>query len=176
MAPPEPTDPGPLPPPGPRELPKGYARKLMLSGNPMGIVGLIFLGVGLLILAIFPTVGIFTGLWLFLLIGGLLGLIFAGLGGTFSAIVYRNGMRKIRPYKDGVLAEGEVLTVRKDFTTTVNGRNPYIVEYFFRRDGQPFEGRCTTWSNLAIDLEKGHPLHILYLVEDPNQSVVYPPL
>ncbi len=176
MFPPEPSDPGAVPPPAPRALPKGYARNLMFSGNPLGLVGGIFFAVGLLLGVIFPTIGIATGLWLMLLIGGFLALIFTTLGGTMLYVVYQAGMNKVRPYKDGVAVLGEVGNVYKNPLVNVNGRNPYTVEYLFRADGRPFEGQMDTWSSAVIDLEKGQPLHVLYLPEDPLQNVIYPPL
>ncbi len=169
-------DPGPLPPPPPRPLPKGYKRRMLWKNSPINLIGGIFALVGVGIACLFPVIGLFSGLWLFILIGGFMGLIFGGLGGGLLYYGLRQAYSKIRPYEHGLAVEGEILEIFRDPSIEVNGRNPWAVTYLYTVNGEPREGRTLTWKHAPKLLSAGDKVHVLYLPEDPDQSVLYPPL
>jgi len=170
------SDPGPPPPPPPRTLPRGYKRRLLWKNTPVNLIGGIFALVGAGIGCLFPLIGLAGGLWLFVLIGGFMGLIFVALGGGMLYYGLRQAYGKIRPYEQGLAAAGEITEIFRDPTVEVNGRNPWAVRYLYTVDGEQYEGRSLTWKHAPKLLSTGDRVHVLYLPEDPEQSVLYPPL
>ncbi len=169
-------DPGPTPPPPPRTLPRGYKRRMLWKNSPINLIGGIFALVGAGIGCIFPLVGLVSGLWLLLLVGGFIGLVFTALGGGMLYAGLRSAYGKIRPYEHGIATEGEIAEIFRDPTVEVNGRNPWAVTYLYTANGQTLEGRTRTWKHAPALVESGDVVHVLYLPEDPEQSVLYPPL
>ncbi len=169
-------DPGPEPPPPPRPLPKGYRQRMLFKNSPLLLIGLIFSGVGLGSLCLFAVIGAATGMLLMVGIAGLIGLIFVLIGAPMAYAGWKGALDKIRPYENGVHALGEISEIFRDVSVTVNGRNPWAVTYLYTVDGQTLEGRVTTWKYAPKMLKTGYHVHVLYLPEDPQQSVIYPPL
>ena len=174
MPPPPGSDAGPAPPPAPRKVPRGFLRRKLFSANPLGIVGLVFTLVGLPFVIVFPIIGIIEREWLFLIIGGSLGLVFAGLGIFFVIIAIRNAQRKIQAHRLGDATTGVLVDVYRDQSVTVNSRNPWTLEYEFNVVGAVYSGKATSWSRAAREREPGQPLHVLYLRDKPDDNTIYP--
>ena len=169
-------DPGPKPPPPPRVLPKGYKSRVLLKNTPINIIGGIFALVGLPIACIFPLAGLASGLWMLLVIGGGLGSLFTLLGGVMLYMGIKEGLGKIHPYEQGKATVGEVTEIYRDTSVEVNGRNPWAVLYQFEAGGSVYEGKVTTWKYAPKIQSPGNRVYILYISDDPDQSVIYPPV
>ncbi|MFH1634020.1 MAG: DUF3592 domain-containing protein [Chloroflexota bacterium] len=176
LPPPVGDDPGPAPPLPPRTLPKGYKSRMMLKNTPLNIIGGIFALVGLPIACIFPLVGFASGLWMLLIIGGGVGALFTFLGGGMLYMGIKNGFSKIHPYEHGKATVGEVTEIYRDTSVEVNGRNPWAVLYQFEAGGIANEGKVTTWKYAPKIQAVGNCVYILYIPDDPDQSVIYPPV
>lgn len=170
------SDPGPTPPPPPRKVPSEYKRKLLLTQSALNLVGGIFFLVGLFILFLFPGLGLATGLILMVIIGGSIGGLFTLLGGIFLAIGLQAGFSKIRPFEHGVATRGEVIEIHKDYTQSINGRNPWKVVYKYTVMGHPYEGSARSYGYAVEQHEPGNIVHVLYMPENPEESTIYPPV
>jgi hypothetical protein len=169
-------DPGPEPPLPPRTLPKGYKSRMYWKNSPMNTIGLIFAIIGVSIGCLFPVIGLVSGLLLFACIGGGMGLLFGGIGGAMLYSGVKTARGKLRPYEFGIAAPGEITDIYHDTTVEVNGRNPWAVQYIFEANGEAYEGKTVTWK-YAPKLQKvGNYVWVLYMPDDPEQNVLYPPL
>lgn len=168
-------DAGMLPPASPRELPAGYMRRQAFR-NPLFLVGLIFSCIGIPFLFIFPIIGIFSGLWLFLLIGGSLGGIFTVLGLTMARFGWKGMQEKWQAYQFGEAVIGKVVEVYRDTSVKVNGRSPWAIVYEFTVNDRIYEGSEQSFQYSARQRKPGQPLHILYMRDNTEHNTVYPPV
>ena len=169
-------DPGPSPPLPPRQLPKGYKQRILIKNSPLNIVGAIFILVGLPFAIIFPLVSIFSSEWLFFIIGCGLGGLFVVVGGGMLFFGIRQGFSKIHPYELGQATIGEITDIYRDYSISVNGRNPWRIVYQFETSRAPYEGNVMTWQNAARTHAIGSRVHVLYMQDNPDQNVLYPPV
>ncbi len=177
FSPPIGDDPGPAPPLPPRKLPAGYKRRMLFTNAPTTLVGSIFLMVGFPIGVVFTILGVaLPGMWMFIAIGGGLGTIFTLLGGGMLYFGIHQGVSKIRPFEHGQATIGEVVDIFRDYSISVNGRNPWAVVYTFDAHGQTFEGQAITWKHNPKTQEIGNRVYVLYMIDDPEQNVIYPPV
>lgn len=168
------SDPGPNPPMPPRQLPKGFKRRLLLTNSVLTLVGLIFFGVGLPFAIIFPIVGLSPGMGMMIVIGGGLGGLFTIAGGAMLYFGIRQGLRKIRPFEHGQATIGEVVDIYQDTRISINGRHPWAIVYVFRVHGIEHEGKDLSWQRSALKQSVGNRVHVLYIPDDPEESVIYP--
>ncbi len=174
---------GPLPsgdrlpslPPPPRKLPKGYAPRLLRSRTEFTI-GVVFIALGLPMCFIFSGIGLGTGIWLFLLIGGGLSSIFVLLGAGLLYFSWRPISRHLRCYRHGMLAAAEISDVFEDHSVVVNGQYPWVIRYQYRAAGQVWEGEERLERSLPESIHVGQKTHALYLPEAPGVSVLFPSL
>lgn len=177
LTPPIGDDPGPSPPLPPRKLPKGYKWRMFVTNSVITLVGGIFLMVGLPIGIIFTILGVtLPGMWLFIVIGGGLGSIFTLLGGGMLYFGIQEALNKIHPYEHGQATVGEVIDIHKDYSISINGRNPWRVNYSFKVHGHPYEGKGLSWKFDPKTQAVGNKVYVLYIVDDPDQNVIYPPV
>lgn len=169
------SDPGPVPQAAPRKLPSGYKRRLLLTDSVLTIVGGIFLLVGLPFVIVFPIIGITTGMWLFVVIGGGLGGLFVILGGGMLYYGILQGFVKIRPLEYGQATIGEVVEIYRDTTIRINRQHPLAIVYVYKVHGNEYEGKIRSWKYDQDDLAVGDRVHVLYMPDAPEQSVIYPP-
>lgn len=160
-------DAGPPPPEAPRRLPKGFERKVLWTGNVFAIIGAIFLLVGLpLVVAMFFVHPL----------APLIPAVHATLGFLLFRHGRGKGQRTLNAFKNGRAVQGRITEIRKDTTTTVNNRHPWLIEYQFAVDNQAIDGSITTWDSTAQDRRRGQPIWILYVESDPEQNTIYPPV
>jgi len=169
-------DPGPSPPLPPRQLPKGYKQRVFLKNSPLSLIGGIFFIVGLPFTIIFPLVSFFTQEWLFLIMGCGLGGLFVALGAGMLLFGIRSGLNKIRPYELGQATVGEIIDIHRDYSMMVNGRNPWRIYYQFETSTTPYEGSVLTWQNAERTHKVGNRVYVLYMLENPDQNALYPPV
>jgi len=149
---------------------------MLVSNAVLNLVGGIFLLVGLPFAVIFPIVGIATGMLLFVLIGGGLGGVFTILGGGMLFFGIRDGLSKIRPFEHGLATVGEVVEMYRDHSISINGRNPMAIVYTYTVHGIEYEDQVHSWKYGKQTQAVGNRVHVLYLPDDPHQSVIYPPV
>jgi hypothetical protein len=159
---------GPPPPPAPRELPKGFERKQMWLGNPLALVGAIFLFVGsflfLVFLIVLPLVSFFP-------------LLFVILGWFIMRAGRRQSLRVLNAFRLGRAIKGTITQVVVDPTMQVNGQHPWRIHYSFTgADGHPHEGNASTFDSSAMDRQRGQPIWVLAVDDDPDQNTIYPPV
>lgn len=169
---------GPLPPPpgsqlgspplpAPRALPKGFAFRLLWTGNVLVMVGVVFAGIGMILLL--PMLVLFPP-------AALLPLIFVVLG----FVLFRSGRRKARrtlqAFIHGTAVAGEVVRVTEDQTETTNGQHPWKLTYLFAVDGELHEGSASSYDSTITKRVAGQPLWVLYVPTDPSLNTIYPPL
>ena len=170
------SDPGPNPPLPPRTLPQGYKQKMMFRNSPLTLIGIIFFFVGFPLGIIFTIVGLIPGMWLMIVIGGGIGGLFTLLGIGMGYFGIQQGLKKIRPFEHGHATIGEIVEIYQDTSISVNGRFPWAVIYTFRFQGIEFEGKAISWNRAVQNHAVKDRVHVLYLMNDPEQSVIYPPL
>jgi hypothetical protein len=124
---------------------------------------------------VFSIVGIGTGLWVFVLVGLLVLLVFGGIG--FGVLYWgrQRSNRLIQTLANGVPAEGVVTDIQLDTSVRVNGRSPWRVSYTFTANGLQLAGSQQAW-NRDETLQPGTKVYIVYLSQDPGINSVYPPL
>jgi hypothetical protein len=159
---------GPEPPSAPRELPKGFEQRQKWLGNPLALVGGIFLLVGLIIFSVFIFVLPLFAFFPFL---------FIALGWFIMRAGRRMADKVINAVRNGRAVKGNVTEVHKDLSTEVNGRNPWRIHYAFTaRDGQVHEGSASTFDSTASSRQPGQPVWVLVVDDHPEQNTIYPPV
>ncbi len=146
-------DPGPEPPPPPRTLPVKYRRRVMYWKNVRVLVGMMFTIVGCWTI-LFPIIGI--PVW---------------IKGRKMALA------KLAALERGRGARAQVVDVWRDTSVTINGRNPWAIEYSFETaEGTVVKGKAQAWDASNADRRPGQPLWVVYLPEDPEQNAIWPPI
>jgi hypothetical protein len=144
---------GKQPPLAPRELPKKFVRRIKYFGNVFTMIGVIFT-VPFIWTVIFPIIGIF--LW-------------------------RKGIKdandELIPLQYGEAIEGEIDSVEMDYSKTINGRHPLVVNFLFEVNGQKYAGNVGNIFDSIDQLKNpGDPVWVVYMPGDPTLSSVWPPL
>ena len=162
-----------IPPPAPRDVPRNYIWRVLLSdgwaltGGIFALVGAIFGVVGIAL-----TIGIITAF---------IGLPFAAFGllcfGGGTAVViwrYQEAQKIKAVLKEGEAVLGEIEDVRQVLQVRVNGRHPWTIAYMFEVDGRLYQGKMTTLSQPDLGQRPETEIYVLYLRENPEQNTIYP--
>jgi hypothetical protein len=159
---------GPEPPEPPRKLPDGFALRVRLTRNVPMIIGLGFTLIGGFMTVAMISVKTWAALFpAFFLLGGL-GMLKMG---------FQEGVRVLDAFRHGRAVRGKAASVREDTQTTVNGRHPWEIIYTFEAEGQPYEGKVTTFEAATANRFYGQPPVWVLVVEDnPERNTVYPPI
>lgn len=146
-------DKGQAPGSTPREIPKVYIKKLKYR-NTMFMIGFFFTAFFFWTI-LFPIIGIF--------------LMRAGL---------RNANRKLMALQFGVKSEGVLVDIYKDHSETVNGRNPWLLEYEFTTDNGKFISAKKTgaWGKNNRYRKPNDHLWVVYMPDSPEISAIWPPV
>jgi hypothetical protein len=161
------------PAPPPRDVPRQALWHIMssdgwaVSASIFALLGLIFavVGVPLTISLVAAFVGLpFLGL----------GLVF--LGGGIAILVWRYRMAQdtVEVLRQGEAVLGEVVSVIQHYNVRVNGRSPWTVKYDYEVDGRLYGGKVTTLSMPDLSQEPGSPVYVLFMPDEPGQSIIYP--
>lgn len=161
-----------LPPP-PRRLPKGYAWRLLMSSVGFPIGGT-FLVLGLPMFCIFAGAGLLSQLWLLLLIGSGLSLLFVIFGAGLLYMAWNRVARYLRCYRHGLLTEGQVSEVFEDHSVVINGTFPWVIRYQYTAQGQNWEGEARLERSFPEAYAAGQRVYVLYLPDAPDSSVLFP--
>lgn len=163
----------PIPPAAPRLISNRYMWRLLFADG-WWIAAFVFVLLGV----IFSLVG--TGLTL----GGitafigipflLLGLTFLGVGGAVFVWRYHKVHKVIRILREGDSSSGHITDLQENYSVTINGRHPWIIEYDYQVNGQTYAGRVTKMSYPGPQLQVGKAVRVLYLATEPKWSSIYP--
>ncbi len=168
-----PQDAIPTPPPAPRPVPKSYVWRLLFTDGwsiaafILGLVGFIFslVGAGLTIGILTAFVGI-----PFLL----LGLALLGAGIWVFVWRYQNALKIVNVLREGQTARGQITDLQENYSVTINGRHPWVIQYLFQANGQDQDGQVTVLSRPGEQFQAGRAVCILYLPDAPKWSSIYP--
>ena len=142
-------------PPGatPREIPKIYIKKLKYR-NTKFIIGFFFTAFFFWTI-LFPIIGIF--------------LMKSGL---------KTAKEKLLALQNGVKTEGVLIDIYKDTSETVNGRNPWRLEYeFTTKSGESISAIKTgAWNRNNMYRKPHDHLWIVYMQDNPEISAIWPPV
>ncbi len=144
---------GPKPAEAPRILPAKFVKRIKYTGNVMTILGIIFT-IPFFWTVIFPIIGIFC---------------------------WRKGIKEANdeliPLEKGTATVGEITEIRKDFTKTINGQSPSIVEFLFEANGQKHVGYVgNVFDSVHLLKQVGDKVWVVYMPENPELSSIWPPL
>jgi hypothetical protein len=166
---------GDPPPPPPRQLPKEFVRRARRASQFELLFGSIFGGIGTVLGVIFTVVGISAGLWVFVLVGPLLVIVFGGIG--FGVLYWgrRRSHQLINTLTVGLAAEGVINDIYIDDTIQMNGRSPWKVHYTFTVGNLQVAGSQQAW-NRDVTLQPDTKVFVVYEPQDPGSNSIYPPL
>ncbi len=163
----------PLPPAAPRPISQKYAFRLLASDGG-AIASLVFLLLGFIFLVVGAglTLGVITAF-----VGVpfvLLGLLFLGVGGAVLLWRYQTANKIVSVLKQGEATRGEIIDLRENYSVTVNGRHPWVIQYRFEAGGQSHDGKVTTLNQPGPQLQSGKAVCVLYLPAAPQWNSIYP--
>ncbi len=142
-------------PPGsvPREIPKVYIKKLKYK-NVHFIIGFVFT-VPFFWTIIFPIIGFF--------------LMRYGL---------KTANKKLFALENGIKAEGVLVDIFKDTSQSINGRNPWLLEYEFRTEsGKLITAKKTgAWNKNNRYRRPNDYLWVVYIPDNPEINAIWPPV
>jgi hypothetical protein len=171
---PEMEQPGlPLPPAAPRSFSDAYTWRLLTSDG-WAVASMVFAFLG----AIFTMVGVALTLGIVTAFVGipfaLLGLGFLGGGAAIFYWRYQEKQKILNVLRWGETARGQVTDVQVNSSVSINGRNPWYIDYEFQVNGQTQPGRVTTLTPPIRYLAPGMPVYVLYMPAEPSQNALYP--
>lgn len=144
----------------PRVLPKKYINQVMYWRNTYTLLGIIFMVVGTPFILAFGF-----------------GLIFVGVGYFSYKQGIKIGNKKIQALSNGIATDGIITDISKDTTQSINGRNPFIIQYVFTtKDGIEQTDSITSWDDNNIFRENGEEIWVVYIAENPTISSPWPPI
>lgn len=135
--------------------------------------GAIFGGIGGGMGCLFLVIGIVTALLPMALIGGSIGLLFGGIGGTVFFFGYRSASRQLRTFRIGQPVEANLLTIHENAGVQINGRHPWVLSYTFTWDGEERTGECSTLDPRAQRFEEGDAIIVLVDPVAPESQALY---
>jgi hypothetical protein len=162
-----------MPPPAPRPISQRYIFRLM-SSDGWSIAGFIFALLGF----IFGVVGAGLTLGIVTAFVGipflLLGILFLGFGGAALVWRYQAARQVLTVLREGEATRGEILDLQENYSVTVNGRHPWVIQYGFQANGEKYAGKVTTLNQPGQGMQPGKAVCILYLPSSPKWSSIYP--
>jgi hypothetical protein len=161
------------PPPVPRPISDSFALKLMTS-DAWSIAGFVFLILGgvFTIVGGGLTLGIVTAIIGLSFIG--LGLLFLAACAIVLSWRYQLCLKKVQVLKWGSATQGRITNVTENPAVRVNYQHPWSIEYQYSAFGQSYTGQVSTFNLPTSQLQPGKPATILFLENEPAQSALYP--
>lgn len=157
----------------PRPIANRYAWRLLFADGwwiaalAVGMNGIIFslVGAGLLLGIVTALVGV---------IFFLLGLALLAASGAVFFWRYQTAIKVVRVLRDGIPVSGKITGLQQNYSVTVNGRHPWIIEYEYLTGGQTYTARVTTLNQPGQQVQGGKTVWVLYLADEPQRSSIYP--
>ncbi|MBK8045768.1 MAG: DUF3592 domain-containing protein [Anaerolineales bacterium] len=166
---------GPLPPPPPRAVPSEFVRRVRYANRVYTVLGQVFSGLGVALGVIFLAVGAVTPVVVMLVLGVVFFAVFGGIGVAFLTYSRRKISRQLAAITQGVATGGVIEDVFVDMSVRVNHRSPTKVEYSFSVGGVRWTGSAHAWQP-DPEMVRGAPVHVVYVVDNPGQSSLFPPV
>jgi hypothetical protein len=107
---------------------------------------------------------------------GLLFLLFPLVGGGIVFTALRAHHREVRAFVEGTPVMAKVVAFGPDYSTRINGRNPFRVRWEFRAGPEQriYSGSLSSMSMLALeDLGKAEEIVVLYDPVDPSINTAW---
>lgn len=146
-------NPGPTPPSAPRILPPKFVKKTKYTNNVYTIIGIVFT-IPFFWTVVFPIIGII--LWK------------KGI---------KNANAELNPLMNGNSTHGTIVDVSENRSIQINGRSPFVVSFTFNANGQTMNGSMGNLFDASSKLKKpGDKIWVVYMLDDPEQSSIWPPL
>jgi hypothetical protein len=163
----------PTTPLAPRPISNRYAWRLLFTDG-LGIAALVFSLLGL----IFGLVGASLTIAVVTAFVGIpfltLGLVFLVAGGSLFLWRYQAARKIVDVLRIGESAQGQIVKVRENYSVTINGRHPWIIQYQFQTNGQIQKGELSSLNPPGPQLQAGKAVCILYLPSAPKWNSIYP--
>lgn len=108
--------------------------------------------------------------------GGLFVLLFPLIGALVAGFALRAHLRERRAFRLGTPALAKVVAYGPDYSTRINGRNPFRVRWEFRVEGDPrvFTGGLSSMTMLSLEeLGKSEEIVVLYDPDDPSINTAW---
>lgn len=74
------------------------------------------------------------------------------------------------------MAQGQIISVRLDYSTTINNRHPWIVAYAFATPRGMQQGTDQGFDDMNGYRMPGDPVWVVYVDGEPDCSAVWPPV
>jgi hypothetical protein len=147
-------NPGRRPPAVPRELPKGYRRRVLLWWNVLSTIGAAFVVI-FFWSVIFPIIG--APMWYF---------------------GHRKGKRWLHALQHGRATRGVLTRIARDRSQKRNGVSPWRIEYRYDlHDGTSKEGFVEAWDPTHGQRSEGDGVWVVYgALDGAEVSAIWPPL
>lgn len=146
-------DPGPRPPPAPRQLPAGYEGRVKLWKNVLVLLGVIF-SVCFFWTLVFPIIGI--PLWI---------------------VGAKKANRTIAALKYGVATSGRLREVRVDTSQHINGQHPWKIEFEYDTPDGVRTASVEAWDPSHADRVIGEHHWVVYVPgPDARVCAFWPPI
>ena len=164
----------PLTPPlPPRQVPNKVMGRMLLADTGAIIAGVLLLIGGIIFMVGVPLViAIIT-----LPVGvpfSVLGFIFLVIGGVLFYRRVDHAFTTVALLREGQAALGEITNVTQNYQVRVNNRYPWMIEYAFKVHGIKCKGKLSTLSQPDLSQQPGKAVYVLYDLEDPVKSTLYP--
>jgi Protein of unknown function (DUF3592) len=107
------------------------------------------------------------------LLGTTIGGVFGIAGSLLLAYGWWRRARAIRVFRDGVEAEGEIVSVGVNTHVRMNRKHPWRIVYRFMAGGRPVEGVATSWAAERPEVAAGNQVIVLHDAKHPGRSVIW---
>ncbi len=86
--------------------------------------------------------------------------------------------KKLFALENGIKAEGVLVDIYKDTSQSINGRNPWLLEYEFRTEsGKLITAKKTgAWNKNNRYRRPNDYLWIVYIPDNPEINAIWPPV
>jgi hypothetical protein len=104
---------------------------------------------------------------------GLFGLAFLLSGPALLLARLASARRRVDVLRDGQATLGRIETLRRDSTTEINGRSPWVLDYSFNVLGRTYQGKLLTLRDPDPDLRRNTSIYVLYDPARPDDNTLY---
>ncbi|RLD83397.1 MAG: hypothetical protein DRJ10_03560 [Bacteroidetes bacterium] len=88
-----------------------------------------------------------------------------------------NQLKNLEIFKNGIATEGELADIYINTSRSINGKNPWIIEYEFEtKSGKFITSKKQTWNKNNQFRKINDLLWVLYKADNPYMNVIWPPL
>jgi hypothetical protein len=162
-----------MPSPPPRAISDNYRWKLMVADAwSQGAFVIALLGAFFMFLGLALTIAVVTAFVGLPFLG--IGVLCFGGGGYILYSRYQETLKAVDILRYGEAVIGQVTGVNTNYSVTINGRNPLTIGYQFRVEGTDYQSTVTTLNHLDLQFHSGQAVCVLYLVNAPEYSSLYP--